>query len=87
MEEFDLLHLTLDNEKEEMIVGNGIDGPSIWIVVKGEVAMEAINWGEQVNQMERLKTGQVVFVKPGMRLKFEKFGDDVAEAWAAFCEV
>jgi hypothetical protein len=41
MEEFDLLHLTLDKEKEEMIVGNGIDGPSIWIVVKGEVAMEA----------------------------------------------
>jgi len=86
MEEFDLLHLKLENEKEEMITGNGIDGPSIWIVVKGEITVEAVNWGEQSNQTERLKTGQVVFIKPGTRVKFERFGDEVVEAWAAFCE-
>ena len=87
MEEFDLLHLTLDKEEEEMIVGNGIDGPSIWILVQGTLDVEAVNWGEQSNQRERLMCGQVVFVKPGTRIKFEKIGEEKVEAWAAFCEV
>jgi mannose-6-phosphate isomerase class I len=86
MEEFDLLHLKLPDKKEEMITGNGIERPSIWIVVKGEVTVEAVNWGEQSNQAERLKSGQVVFIKPGTRVKLEKLGDEVVEAWAAFCE-
>lgn len=80
------MHLKLDKGKEEKITGNGIDGPSIWIVVKGDVTVEAINWGEQSNQTETLKTGQVVFIKSGTRVRFEKFGDEVVEAWVAFCE-
>lgn len=86
MEEFDLLYLTLDKENEDMIVGNGIDGPSMWILVKGKLDVEAVNWGEQTNQRERLTCGQVIFVKPGTRVRFEKHGEEKVEAWAAFCE-
>jgi hypothetical protein len=86
MEEFDLLHLTLDKETEEMIVGNGIEGPSIWILIKGESDVEAVNWGERLNQRERLRCGQVIFVKPRTRMRFERVGEEKVEAWAAFCE-
>jgi mannose-6-phosphate isomerase class I len=84
MEEFDILHLTLKGKRTE-IIERGIDGPSIWIVVKGTIEIEVVN-NEKGKQTEKLKTGQIVFVKPTTELKFTDVGDEDAEAWAAFCE-
>jgi mannose-6-phosphate isomerase class I len=84
MEEFDILHLTLKGKRTE-IIERGIDGPSIWIVVKGTIEIEVVS-NEKGKQTEKLKTGQIVFVKPGTELKFTDVGDEDAEAWAAFCE-
>lgn len=50
MTEFDLLHLTLDDEHEEMILGNWIDGPYIWIVTTETVDMTGVKWGRESNQ-------------------------------------
>lgn len=85
MEEFDILHLTLKMGKEVEMIEGGIDGPSIWIVVKGAVEVEIVDNKEK--QTEKLATGQIIFVKPGTGLRFTRVGNEDVEAWAAFCEV
>jgi mannose-6-phosphate isomerase-like protein (cupin superfamily) len=84
MEEFDILHLTLETGKDSEIIEGEIDGPSIWIVVKGTVEVEVVD--DKGTPTEQLATGQIVFVKPGTGLKFSKVGNEEVEAWAAFCE-
>jgi len=81
MEEFDILNLVLNDERREETIKGGINGPSIWIVTKGAVYIDA-----DTSQKERLETGQVIFVKPGTELKFSSVNSSEVEAWAAFCE-
>jgi mannose-6-phosphate isomerase class I len=80
MEEFDILHLVLKANEQE-VIHKGIHGPSIWIVMNGVVEVEASG------QREKLQGGQVIFVKPESELTFSSIGDVEVEAWAAFCEV
>jgi mannose-6-phosphate isomerase class I len=84
MEVFDILHLKLEAEKEE--IWDALNGPSILIVISGQVDIEVENNADEVIQSERVHTGQILFVKPGTGLKFRRVGETNVELWAAFCE-
>lgn len=79
MKEFDLLCTTLGKGQEEAVKG-GVEGPSVWVVIKGGVEMSV----DGQAQKERLEEGHVVFVKPGTKWKMRSEGG--AELWAAFVE-
>ncbi|TGZ79040.1 RmlC-like cupin [Ascodesmis nigricans] len=81
IEEFDLLKISLKDGEEE-VLAEGIDGPSVFIITKGQVLMEAESGGRV--QKEELKTGQAVFVMPGRGWKMS--GEGETEVWGAFVE-
>ncbi|KAI5816391.1 RmlC-like cupin domain-containing protein [Pyronema omphalodes] len=79
-DEFDLLYTKLGNGEKDK-TSKGVMGPTIFVVTEGEVLMKH----SDRLQEERLKKGQVVFVKPGHGWEWEA-AQDGAEIWGAFVE-
>lgn len=82
MPEFDLLNMKFEKDGEEEVIAGGIAGPSIFIVIGGEVCLESTRVD---HAREYLKAGQVVFVKPAMGFKVKAVGGK-SEVWGAFVE-
>jgi mannose-6-phosphate isomerase len=82
MDEFDLLNTKLAKEEKEL-VKDGINGPAVFIVTEGDVSLCQTK-GEE--KEEKLKQGQVVFIKPNTGFKL-KATTEQAEVWGAFIEV
>lgn len=83
MPEFNLLSLKFARGGEGEIINEGISGPCIFIVVSGEVSLKGT---DRDDAKEKMKTGQVVFVKPNVGFKMKALGGG-AEVWGAFVEV
>lgn len=81
--ESSLLNLRFARGDEGEIINGGISGPCIFIVVSGEVCLMGI---DRDDAKERMKTGQVVFVKPNVGFGMKALGGG-AEVWGAFVEV
>jgi hypothetical protein len=79
-DEFDLLYTKLASGEKDK-TGEGVMGPTIFVVTEGEVLMK--HHGGL--QGEKLKKGQVVFVKPGNGWEWEA-AEGGAEVWGAFVE-
>jgi mannose-6-phosphate isomerase len=82
MDEFDLLNTKLAKGEQEL-VKNGINGPAVFLVTEGDVELGHTKGGEKV---EKLKQGQVVFIKPNTGYKLQATTEK-AEVWGAFLEV
>jgi len=84
MEEFDLLNTRLAKGEEE-VVPEGINGPAVFIVTKGDVELSGSGNEGEGTKKELLKQGQVVFIKPKSGYRF-KAQTDNTQVWAAFVE-
>ncbi|KAI5808652.1 RmlC-like cupin domain-containing protein [Peziza echinospora] len=80
--EFDLLHVLIGAEQEEVVTPGGVKGPTIFVVVDGEVELRRVNGDERLV----LQQGSSVYILPGTTWSMRVTGGKEASIWGAFVE-